>query len=211
MRRKALLSIMTLYHHDTTIFDDMRIPTGPSVNEKVEYSELFTPDKEALVAGILTDCAELEILLTDPEQMKQALKFWSIRNYPIWQKLLDSCLFAYNPIWNVDGDVDTSKSGSNSGQYSKGGTDGNTQTTQVAAFDQQSSWSNASKVVDDGGWDESGSDSGSHSDSEHVRRTGNIGVTMTQDMIQKERDIALFNWYEYIITDFKRRFCIMVY
>lgn len=211
MRRKALLSIMTLYHHDTTIFDKMVLPDGPSHNEKVEYAELFTPDREALIAGILTDCAELEILLTDPEQMKQAIRYWSIRNYPIWQKLLDSCLFSYNPIWNVDGDVDTSKSGSTSGQYSKDGGDGGTETTQVAAFDQQSTWSNASKVTTDNTWGEGGTDSGSHEDSEHIRRTGNIGVTMTQDMIQKERDIALFNWYEYIITDFKRHFCIMVY
>ena len=37
MRRKALLSVMTLYHHDETIFDLMAIPTGPTPNEDVKY------------------------------------------------------------------------------------------------------------------------------------------------------------------------------
>lgn len=44
-----------------------------------------------------------------------------------------------------------------------------------------------------------------------TRRYGNQGVTMTQDMIQKERDISMFNLYEYICRSFKNRFCLMVY
>lgn len=43
------------------------------------------------------------------------------------------------------------------------------------------------------------------------REYGNIGVTMTQDMIQKERDISMFSLYELIKEDFKTEFCIMVY
>ena len=44
-----------------------------------------------------------------------------------------------------------------------------------------------------------------------VKRYGNQGVTMTQDMIQRERDIAMFSLYEYITKSFKNRFCLMVY
>lgn len=43
------------------------------------------------------------------------------------------------------------------------------------------------------------------------RRTGNIGVTATQDLIQKEREIADFSIIEYITKSFKERFCILVY
>ena len=113
MRRKALLSIMTLYHHDPTVFDRLQLPAGPSPNADVTYADLFTPDKDVLIAGILTECAELEILFTDPDTMKDMLYYWSLRRQPVWQKLLDSCLFKYNPIWNVDGDVQTDRSGSN--------------------------------------------------------------------------------------------------
>lgn len=40
---------------------------------------------------------------------------------------------------------------------------------------------------------------------------GNIGVTSTQDLIKQEREVALYNLYDYIISSFKKRFCILVY
>lgn len=43
------------------------------------------------------------------------------------------------------------------------------------------------------------------------RRTGNIGVTMTQQMIEKEREIAVFSIYDVIIESFKENFCVLVY
>ena len=41
--------------------------------------------------------------------------------------------------------------------------------------------------------------------------TGNIGVTMTQQMISAEREIAMFNIIDFIINDFKERFCLLIY
>lgn len=43
------------------------------------------------------------------------------------------------------------------------------------------------------------------------RETGNIGVTMTQQMISAEREIAMFNIIDFIINDFKERFCLRIY
>ena len=40
---------------------------------------------------------------------------------------------------------------------------------------------------------------------------GNIGVTTTQKLIREQREIAEYNIYDRIITDFKERFCILVY
>lgn len=40
---------------------------------------------------------------------------------------------------------------------------------------------------------------------------GNIGLTSTQELIKQERDIVQFNVIDYIINDFKKRFCLMVY
>ena len=40
---------------------------------------------------------------------------------------------------------------------------------------------------------------------------GNIGVMSTQQMIEEQRKIELFNIYDIIIEDFKMRFCILVY
>lgn len=44
-----------------------------------------------------------------------------------------------------------------------------------------------------------------------VRAYGNIGVTTTQQMIQSSRDIAKFCLSDIIISDFIRRFCILVW
>ena len=42
-------------------------------------------------------------------------------------------------------------------------------------------------------------------------RTGNIGVTTTQQMIKQEWEIDVFNIYDVLIESFKEHFCIMVY
>lgn len=61
----------------------------------------------------------------------------------------------------------------------------------VMGFNESSNWSDAVK--------------------ETQRRTGNIGVTATQDLIKKEREIADFSIIRFITESFKKRFCLMVY
>ena len=61
----------------------------------------------------------------------------------------------------------------------------------VMGFNESSNWSDAAK--------------------ETQRRTGNIGVTASQDLLQKERDVADFSIIRFITESFKKRFCIMVY
>lgn len=49
-------------------------------------------------------------------------------------------------------------------------------------------------------------------DNWHERRQGNIGVTMTQQLLAAEKDLwEGYDIYEYIIQDFKQEFCIMVW
>lgn len=43
------------------------------------------------------------------------------------------------------------------------------------------------------------------------RAYGNIGVTTTQQMIEAQREVVLFNMIDTIVNDFKKRFCLMVY
>lgn len=43
------------------------------------------------------------------------------------------------------------------------------------------------------------------------RRTGNIGVTASQDLIKKEREISEFSIVEFITQSFKERFCLLIY
>ena len=58
-----------------------------------------------------------------------------------------------------------------------------------------------------------GNDRESRNDNRRVssRIHGNIGVTTSQQMIEAQREVAEFCMTEYIINDFIRRFCVMVY
>lgn len=55
------------------------------------------------------------------------------------------------------------------------------------------------------------SDSNTGETTHEQTETGNIGVTMTQQMISAEREIAMFNIIDFIINDFKERFCLRIY
>lgn len=58
---------------------------------------------------------------------------------------------------------------------------------------------------------DSGSASSESSNTRHGTVSGNIGVTTSQQMIEQERNVAVFNITDYIVRDFKQRFCILVY
>lgn len=105
-----------------------------------------------------------------------------------------------------------------------------TDTESVQGFN-STTWSESKKVVNSGsltlekhgtetdvrtGTDtmtHTGTDTMAHTgiDTTTKRRTGNIGVTTTQKMIQEQRDIAIFNIIDYIALSFKERFCLLVY
>ena len=56
-----------------------------------------------------------------------------------------------------------------------------------------------------------GSDTGTISDAVTDTEQGNIGVTMSQALVESQRALVKFNIYDYIIDSFKARFCILVY
>lgn len=58
---------------------------------------------------------------------------------------------------------------------------------------------------------ESTTDSGKNERTISRLEQGNIGVTTTQRMLEEERKTVLYNIYDIISEDFKKRFCIMVY
>lgn len=55
------------------------------------------------------------------------------------------------------------------------------------------------------------SDSNTGETTHEQSETGNIGVTTTQKMISAEREVAMFNIIDFIINDFKKRFCLLIY
>lgn len=54
-------------------------------------------------------------------------------------------------------------------------------------------------------------DENSEETSHEQQDTGNISMTLTQQMITAERETAMFNIIDFIINDFKERFCLLIY
>lgn len=147
-------------------------------------------NREATINEILLQCAELELLYPSVNTMKLAITTWSLANQYTWQKLYDTMTVEYNPIWNVDATVSIDRDATGTGNA----------TDAVKGFNSNT-------------WAESDKTDTSSAATEDVteRRTGNIGVTTTQQMLEQERKIAEFNMISYIAQSFKQRFCLLIY
>jgi hypothetical protein len=167
---------MGLYEYDNNLFQGLQLPEDLN--------------REAVINEILLQCAELELLYPSIDTMKLAITTWSLANQYTWQKLYDTMVVEYNPIWNVDATVSIDRDATGTGNA----------TDAVKGFNSNT-------------WAESDKTDTSSTATEDVieRRTGNIGVVSTQSMIEQERKIAEFNMISYIAQSFKQRFCLLIY
>lgn len=159
-----------------------------------------------IVDAILDVCGDLPCIYRNPDEFKKYVRIWSFRNHHIWQKLLETTQYNYDPIANYDRketvtDNTTIKSnGTNNSE--------NNSVERVSAF-------NSDSMTDKQSGTFNGTTSGNmnveKTDSRTVEIKGNIGVMTTQDMIKQEREISKFDVCYYIAEQFKERFCIMVY
>lgn len=180
----TLLSVAGLYQYDPTIFDSLHLPEGL--------------DSTVAIADILVECSELEILLPDPDLLKESINYWSMAQLPIWERLYNTTQLEYNPIWNKDGtytETETRDLESTAETDATGKVTGYNSSTMQPADQQTVSGA--------------GTDTGTIT--RERRETGNIGVTTTQQMIKEEREVSQFNIYRYITESFKSMYCLGVY
>lgn len=199
----ATLSILGLYNYDSTIFDNLVTPFE---------------DNDNLIQNILIECAELEILYPDADFMKFAIGAWSQKQLPIWSRLYNTEKLEYNPLENANRTEETNDTTvineSNSGN-NKATVDGNsTNTRQVFPFDGNISQPQyIDDIVPHQESDNNYSDNRNGQNAFTSVKTvkGSIGVVTPQEMITQERNVSNFSTVNYIIDQFKQRFCIMVY
>ena len=203
---RGQLSILGLYNADNSIFDDMELPVSDHLN------------KETLVANILSECAELEILYPDPNILKYILKYWSKSRLHTWQELANTMDYEYNPIWNKDvKDTEyTKRTKDESTTYTDqaSSTTGGTNTNKGVAFN---SGSAETREIDESSGSMSSSDNsttrdaGMNDETRELVSQGNQGITSTQQLIKEQREVSEFSVYDIIISEFKTRFCLLVY
>lgn len=178
---RSTMSIWGLWTWNPRIFDTMAVPSGV--------------DRKKLVDALVTDLAELEVLYPDASFMQRAIKTWSEKELPTWQRIATAAASEYNPIENYDRMEEWSDTGTSSGESH--------------STDKNVGYNVADPSVA-GATD--GTTSGSSSSSHTGRTHGNIGVTTSQQMLEQELDVApKLNVYNYIIDSFRKRFCLLVY
>lgn len=176
------MSINGLYINDPTIFEYFTLP------------EELTSQKQNIIDYIVQECAELEIIYPDPYIMKNSIRIWSSKNLLRWQKLYETTQFEYNPIWNKDGTFketyEDNIKGDGTFKHKKTG------------YNSEDSELNSEDITDTSGRNE-----GTRTRTEQ----GNIGLTSTQELIERERALWNFNMYDVICSDFKKQYCLMVW
>lgn len=216
----AMLSILALYNYRPEVFDGLQTPTHV--------------DKDTLIKQLVFDLAELSLVYSDPDTVKLAIRIWSEIHIKEWQDLQETLEYEYNPIWNVDGsvtetrDLTTKRDKRGSDTLALSGTDSNqasgsdTVTASTSAYNSDPFTDRDRQETEYGRKDMTTygrQDKTSYASGEDVAdggtittiRQGNIGVTMTQQLIQAQREVVQFNVSDYIIKEFKRKFCVMVY
>lgn len=117
-----------------------------------------------------------------------------------WETLYDTTVLDYNPIWNVDGEtVETRDIASRHIEDTVGGADVTTETGSAPYDSSEYHKQSKSNTVSLEHTDEHDEDA--YIDTITTTRTGNIGVTSTQKMINEEREVAYLNMLDVIMYD----------
>lgn len=211
----SFLTVEGLYNYDNTLFDGFNVPVGLV--------------KQIAIDAILLRTRELEILYPDFTYMKNRIAIWSNKYQINWKKLYDTTVLEYNPIENYDRvenwtDTDDETTSSARDNTVKS-TSSNKIVNSVNITDQNTAFNaglaDHAKQITDGDTTENGNitntekeninDGRNRTHSRTGRAHGNIGVTTSQQMIQSERDLVVFNLYDVIAESFIENFCLMVY
>ena len=189
---------MGIYRYTGDVLDDLALPDD------------LEKDRQTIIDNLLMETAELEILYPDSWFLKQAIGAWSRKQVRVWQEMYDTTQYEYNPIWNKDGVYTEERELKGNSQ-----TDGSSSSNVVSDHDVYgyNSSTAAPESKDTTNGTQSGTTETDTTTTEKVKRLeqGNIGVTTTQQMIKEQREVTLFNIIDFIISDFKQRFCLLIY
>lgn len=130
MPLSAMVTPLSLYMIDNTIFDGIELPTMPT--NPTDYPDLyvqgFALDRDVLVNNILMETGEMDCIYPNPEFFKFAVTQWSKKELHVWQALYNTLFYKYNPLWNKDGTIKESARDLTdritTGSRSKAGTNG---------------------------------------------------------------------------------------
>ena len=214
MGRGELLSTLSMYNYDNTLFDGFVIPS--------------VIDRTDMIDRILLETAEFEVVLPDFDTYKSAIGIWSRLRLDAWQKMAD-VLFAqnYDPFKNVDRtetktyDLATSDDNTRTLDSQTEETRDMTDTNSIMSFD-----SNAfqNREQDVRGGTDTFANSGTITDEGDGTKTGTVTTDIEGlstfysapdskiKIVSSEVEMRmLYDLEDIILQDFKKEFCLLVY
>lgn len=174
-------------------------------------------DKDEIKMAILERCGTLLPVYTNSEMFKTFSDSFFKQRKNIISKLIDTTEFEYNPIANYDSTEEVTRKydekTTNQNQTKGNSSRNTTQENNVSAYDSDV-YQPKEKVVgttnDNDSTNGSGIGTSDIKENLTTRKRGNIGVTTTQQMIEAERKVVLFNVYNWIAIEFEQTFFICV-
>lgn len=195
-----LISILTMTDVYPEIWNDFKVPDHV--------------DRDTVIDNIKVQCAELELLYSDPDILKYMIDVWTRKSFEVWENLQKTLEYKYNPIWNVEGSetMQITRHDKEGRDLSNVRTPDLTTGSKVAAYN-TNTLQNREQV------EETGIDTQKHSgtveqDGSETRvftRGMNLGVMTTQQLIREQRELVQFTVCEFITNSFKTEFCLLVY
>ena len=179
------LSILGVTKYRIDIWEFFQVPLGVS--------------RQNAIDSILIECAELGLVYTDPDILKQQIALWSAKELPGWKRMQLAFSEDYNPLHNFDRYEEWTDSGTASGS----GT--GQSTNKVAGFNQSAG------LADRDSTNQSSSSNSSSSGTHKGHLYGNIGVTTAAQMLEGELQIRQQNMIDIIVNSFKNNLCVQVY
>lgn len=193
--------INALLAYDSTIFDNMVLPSGISLDD--------------VVNNIVLKYGNTPLFIPAPEIMKFYIERWSRKRLAQWNRFKAAIEKQYNPIENYNRTEERDTA------FTHGHTIGsNSNSSYSDLTENKISADNSTGYQADRKSDNSGgnltnlSETHSGEDKEKIisKISGNIGVTTSQQMLTSELDlIPRLNLIDYIADDFHDEFCLSIY
>lgn len=204
--------------YDPTLLDTFPVPEGL--------------DRDIVCGTVVEYCMPFEVLYASPELFKRHLEIFARRRLPVWQKLYNSTVQRYDML--SDTETDKQYSGSDTDTRTPDlartrtpdlTTEGNNSGSdsieqQVSAFN-SSDYANREKQTTTLGTKNVVHSSGNETETETgtektVRERGTAEHVTGRnrpaaELLKAEREAALFDVVDFIATDIKCNFCLLLY
>lgn len=228
----ATMSLLGLYQNNPSLFLELELPDGVSKDSVIDNLLMETAELEVLypnpyfMQAAIGTWSLKELPVWKKLYETTVLKYDPIHNYDRKETWTENENTDKEEVSQRRGSSSTETDGNTTQNRSGSGTVdtshyvsayNETDFTPTAKDAENQNTSSSANQQDSASIDTSESSSGSASNSEkrNVERngdvSGNTGFYTKQKMIEQEREVAMFNVIDHIISSFKNRFCLLIY